>query len=110
LLLFPSGFQANLAAVSVLADRLIRHYLLVGVRASGARLQRLPTTPRRIWIRFRLGPHRQLHGRRRVPAGGPFASAPDPRILGRELMARRHSMTSTGRGRRLVFAEPVPIV
>ncbi|MEI7665007.1 MAG: aminotransferase class I/II-fold pyridoxal phosphate-dependent enzyme [Synechococcaceae cyanobacterium ELA263] len=47
-LLFPSGFQANLAAVSaladrhslVLADRLIHHSLLAGVRGSGARLQR----------------------------------------------------------------------
>ncbi|MFM8278707.1 MAG: aminotransferase class I/II-fold pyridoxal phosphate-dependent enzyme [Cyanobium sp.] len=47
-LLFPSGFQANLAAVValvdrrglVLADRLIHHSLLVGVRSSGARLQR----------------------------------------------------------------------
>ena len=47
-LLFPSGFQANLAAVSaladrhslVLADRLIHHSLLVGVKASGARLRR----------------------------------------------------------------------
>ncbi len=47
-LLFPSGFQANLAAVLaladrhslVLADRLIHHSLLTGVRASGARLQR----------------------------------------------------------------------
>jgi 8-amino-7-oxononanoate synthase len=47
-LLFPSGFQANLAAVQaladrhtlVLADRLIHHSLLVGVRASGAGLQR----------------------------------------------------------------------
>ena len=47
-LLFPSGFQANLAAVTaladrhslVLADRLIHHSLLSGVRASGARLQR----------------------------------------------------------------------
>ena len=47
-LLFPSGFQANLAAVAaladrhslVLADRLIHHSLLVGVRSSGARLQR----------------------------------------------------------------------
>jgi len=47
-LLFPSGFQANLAAVSalagrhtiVLADRLIHHSLLVGVQASGARLRR----------------------------------------------------------------------
>ena len=47
-LLFPSGFQANLAAVQaladrhtlVLADRLIHHSLLVGVQASGARLQR----------------------------------------------------------------------
>ncbi len=48
LLLFPSGFQANLAAVValadrhslVLADRLVHHSLLAGVRASGARLQR----------------------------------------------------------------------
>ena len=47
-LLFPSGFQANLAAVGaladrhslVLADRLIHHSLLVGVRACGAALQR----------------------------------------------------------------------
>jgi 8-amino-7-oxononanoate synthase len=47
-LLFPSGFQANLAAVSaladrhslVLADRLIHHSLLAGVRMSGARLRR----------------------------------------------------------------------
>jgi 8-amino-7-oxononanoate synthase len=47
-LLFPSGFQAILAAVTaladrhslVLADRLIHHSLLVGVRASGARLRR----------------------------------------------------------------------
>ncbi|MFO7628632.1 MAG: aminotransferase class I/II-fold pyridoxal phosphate-dependent enzyme [Prochlorococcaceae cyanobacterium] len=47
-LLFPSGFQANLAAVGaladrhslVLADRLIHHSLLLGVRASGAQLQR----------------------------------------------------------------------
>jgi hypothetical protein len=44
-----------------------------------------------------------------VPAGGPFASAPDKRVLGREMIARRHSMTSTRRGRRLVFVEPVPI-
>jgi 8-amino-7-oxononanoate synthase len=47
-LLFPSGFQANLAAVTaladrhslVLADRLIHHSLLAGVRTSGARLRR----------------------------------------------------------------------
>lgn len=47
-LLFPSGFQANIAAVCalagrhslVLADRLIHHSLLAGVRTSGARLQR----------------------------------------------------------------------
>ena len=47
-LLFPSGFQANIAAVgalanrhsTVLADRLIHHSLLVGVQACGARLQR----------------------------------------------------------------------
>ncbi len=47
-LLFPSGFQANLAAVTALADRaslvfadrLCHHSLLVGVQASGARLQR----------------------------------------------------------------------
>jgi len=47
-LLFPSGFQANLAAVTaladrhttVLADRLIHHSLLVGIQTSGARLKR----------------------------------------------------------------------
>ncbi len=47
-LLFPSGFQANLAAVislanrhsTVLADRLIHHSLLVGIKASGAKLKR----------------------------------------------------------------------
>ncbi len=47
-LLFPSGFQANIAAVTALADRhslvlvdrLIHHSLLAGVRASGARLAR----------------------------------------------------------------------
>ncbi|MEB3308283.1 MAG: aminotransferase class I/II-fold pyridoxal phosphate-dependent enzyme [Cyanobacteriota bacterium] len=48
LLLFPSGFQANLAAVTALADRhtivfadrMIHHSLLAGVRASGAQLRR----------------------------------------------------------------------
>ena len=47
-LLFPSGFQANLAAVTALADRhttvltdrLIHHSLLVGVQTSGAQLKR----------------------------------------------------------------------
>ncbi|MGB5239828.1 MAG: aminotransferase class I/II-fold pyridoxal phosphate-dependent enzyme, partial [Prochlorococcaceae cyanobacterium] len=47
-LLFPSGFQANLAAVLaladrhslVIADRLIHHSLLTGMAASGARLRR----------------------------------------------------------------------
>ena len=47
-LLFPSGYQANIAAVTaladrhslVLADRLIHHSLLAGVRASGASLRR----------------------------------------------------------------------
>ena len=47
-LLFPSGFQANLAAVialadrstTVIADRLIHHSLLIGVKASGAKLKR----------------------------------------------------------------------
>jgi 8-amino-7-oxononanoate synthase len=47
-LLFPSGFQANLAAVLaladrhslVIADRLIHHSLLTGVAASGATLRR----------------------------------------------------------------------
>ena len=47
-LLFPSGFQANLAAVLaladrstiVIADRLIHHSLLIGVKASGAKLKR----------------------------------------------------------------------
>jgi len=47
-LLYPSGFQANLAAVLALADRhtpvicdrLIHHSLLIGVKASGAKLFR----------------------------------------------------------------------
>ncbi len=47
-LLFPSGFQANLAAVNsltnryttVIADRLIHHSLLVGIKTSGAKLKR----------------------------------------------------------------------
>ncbi len=47
-LLFPSGFQANLAGVlaladrstTVIADRLIHHSLLIGVKASGANLKR----------------------------------------------------------------------
>ena len=47
-LLYPSGFQANLAAVlaltdrhtPVICDRLIHHSLLVGVKASGAKLMR----------------------------------------------------------------------
>ena len=48
ILLFPSGFQANLAAVSVLAnrntpiiaDKLIHHSLLIGIKASGAKVKR----------------------------------------------------------------------
>ena len=47
-LLFPSGYQANIAAVSsladrhslVLVDRLIHHSLMAGVRCSGASLRR----------------------------------------------------------------------
>ncbi len=47
-LLYPSGFQANLAAVlalsdrhtHVICDRLIHHSLLIGVKASGAKLIR----------------------------------------------------------------------
>ena len=47
-LLYPSGFQANIAAVlaltdrhtPVICDRLIHHSLLVGVKASGAKLIR----------------------------------------------------------------------
>ncbi len=47
-LLFPSGFQANIAGVmalanrnsTVLVDRLIHYSLLVGVKAAGAKLQR----------------------------------------------------------------------
>ena len=47
-LLYPSGFQANLAAVlaltdrhtTVICDRLVHHSLLVGVKASGAKLIR----------------------------------------------------------------------
>ena len=47
-LLFPSGFQANIAAVIALADRqtpvitdkFIHHSLLIGIKASGAKLYR----------------------------------------------------------------------
>ena len=72
-LLFPSGFQANLAAVQaladrrtlVLADRLIHHSLLVGVQASGARLQRfahnnLTDLQRRLEHARRDAPQRRL--------------------------------------------------
>ncbi len=72
-LLFPSGFQANLAAVQaladrhtlVLADRLIHHSLLVGVQASGARLQRfahnnLAELERRLEQARRSDPGRRL--------------------------------------------------
>ncbi|MEY2645575.1 MAG: hypothetical protein RLZZ611_2224 [Cyanobacteriota bacterium] len=72
-LLFPSGFQANLAAVAaladrhslVLADRLIHHSLLVGVRACGARLQRsahndLADLERRLQRARRAAPQQRL--------------------------------------------------
>ncbi len=47
-LLFPSGFQANIAAINalakrntpIIADRLIHHSLLVGIKSSGAKLKR----------------------------------------------------------------------
>ncbi len=47
-LVFPSGFQANLAAVIALAnrntpvfiDRLAHHSLIIGIKASGAKVQR----------------------------------------------------------------------
>ena len=72
-LLFPSGFQANLAAVIaladrhtlVLADRLIHASLLTGVRASGARLQRfahndLADLDRRLQAARQKAPQRRL--------------------------------------------------
>jgi 8-amino-7-oxononanoate synthase len=72
-LLFPSGFQANLAAVLaltnrhgvVLADRLIHHSLLLGVQASGARLLRFrhndsADLERRLIEQRRADPQRQL--------------------------------------------------
>ncbi len=72
-LLFPSGFQANLAAVTaladrhslVLADRLIHHSLLTGVRASGSRLQRfahndLADLERRLQLARRERPGQRL--------------------------------------------------
>ncbi|KGG14770.1 MULTISPECIES: aminotransferase class I/II-fold pyridoxal phosphate-dependent enzyme [unclassified Prochlorococcus] len=47
-LLFPSGFQANIAAMNalanrktvVIADKFIHHSLLVGIKSSGAKLKR----------------------------------------------------------------------
>ena len=72
-LLFPSGFQANLAAVQaladrhslVMADRLIHHSLLVGVQVSGAQLQRfrhndLADLERRLLAARRASPSRRL--------------------------------------------------
>jgi len=72
-LLFPSGFQANLAAVValadrrslVLADRLIHHSLLVGVQASGAALERFrhndsTDLERRLQRQRRQDPRRRL--------------------------------------------------
>ena len=72
-LLFPSGFQANIAAVTaladrhtlVLADRLIHHSLLAGVRSSGARLRRfahndLSDLARQLAIARRQQPERPL--------------------------------------------------
>jgi len=69
-LLFPSGFQANIAAVGALADRhtlvfadrFIHHSLLAGVRVSGARLRRFSHN----------GPHdldQRLHRARRDQPG-----------------------------------------
>ncbi|KKZ14445.1 MAG: hypothetical protein TH68_04810, partial [Candidatus Synechococcus spongiarum 142] len=71
--LFPSGFQANvslLAALAdrhclVLADRLCHHSLLLGVRASGARLQRFAHNDLGDLER-RLGKARQQHPERRL--------------------------------------------
>ena len=72
-LLYPSGFQANIAALQiladrhslVLADRRIHHSLLVGVRACGARLQRfahndLSDLQQRLMQQRRDAPQRQL--------------------------------------------------
>ena len=72
-LLFPSGFQANVAAIAalanrhclVLADRLCHHSLLMGVRASGAVLQRfahnnLQDLERRLGKARREQPDRRL--------------------------------------------------
>ncbi len=71
-LLFPSGFQANIAAVlalanrssPVFADRLIHHSLLLGVKACGARFQRyahndLKDLGRRLYISRQKFPKQQ---------------------------------------------------
>jgi len=72
-LLFPSGFQANIAAVSaladrhslVLADRLIHHSLLVGIKASGAKLQRFAHNDL-VDLAERLGAARQSNPQQRL--------------------------------------------
>ena len=72
-LLFPSGFQANLAAVGaladrhtlVVADRLIHHSLLAGVKANGARLERFAHNDLADLER-RLGQARQSNPERRL--------------------------------------------
>lgn len=72
-LLFPSGFQANIAAVSaladrhslVVADRLIHHSLLVAIRASGAQLQRFAHNDLED-LAQRLGAARQANPQQRL--------------------------------------------
>jgi 8-amino-7-oxononanoate synthase len=94
-LLFPSGFQANLAAVGsladrhtlVLADRLIHHSLLAGVKGSGARLKRFAHNDLTDLER-RLAEARQAHPEHRlvVLSESLFSmegSSPDVAVLAR---------------------------
>jgi 8-amino-7-oxononanoate synthase len=99
-LLFPSGFQANLAAVTaladrhalVLADRLIHHSLLAGVKASGARLARFAHNDLDDLDR-RLGAARAEHPdqRRLVLSESLFSmEGTSPDVAGLAATCRRH--------------------
>ena len=99
-LLFPSGFQANIAAVSaladrhslVLADRLIHHSLLVAIRASGAQLQRFAHNDLGA-LADRLGTARQANPQQRllVISESLFSmEGTSPRAADLEALCRRH--------------------
>ena len=99
-LLFPSGFQANIAAVCaladrhslVLADRLIHNSLLVAIRASGAQLQRfahnnLADLAQRLEVARQANPQQRLL----VISESLFSmEGTNPKVSGLGELCRRH--------------------